>query len=98
MENTPRRQAVGITGAAPQVTWQNGERRTSPSEAQLDSFAEHSTNLIWIGEAAADDIVYLSPAFERIWGLPQEQAPASMPELLRHVHADDRHQTLPLRR
>ena len=85
--------AVGFIGAAIDVT---AQRRTEAairaSEAQFRSFAEHSSNLIWIGDPAAGKIIYRSAAFERIWGVPREDAPTALAEWMKDVHPDDRQQ------
>ena len=66
--------AVGFIGAAIDVTAQRRtEAAVRASEAQFRSFAEHSSNLIWIGDPAAGKIIYRSAAFERIWGVPCER-------------------------
>ena len=85
--------AVDFIGAAIDVT---AQRRTEAairaSEAQFRSFAEHSTNLIWICEPATGKIIYRSAAFDRIWGGRSESAPADLSEWIKIVHPDDRPQ------
>lgn len=85
--------AIGFIGAAIDVTTQ---RRTEfairASEAQFRSFAEHSSNLIWIGDPQQDAIIYRSAAYERIWGQPREQAADDLALWLQDVHEDDREQ------
>jgi PAS domain S-box-containing protein len=82
---------VGFIGAAVDVT---AQRRTEAailaSDAQFRGFAEHSSNLIWIGDPAAGTIVYRSAAYERIWGMPCGHAPTTMGEWMRDIHPDDR--------
>jgi PAS domain S-box-containing protein len=83
--------AVNFIGAAIDVT---AQRRTEAairaSEAQFRSFAEHSSNLIWIVDSAAGNIIYRSAAYDRIWGVSRENAPTSLVESLKGVHPDDR--------
>jgi PAS domain S-box-containing protein len=85
--------AVHFIGAAIDVT---AQRRTEAairtSEAQFRSFAEHSSNVIWISEPAAGNIIYRSAAFDRIWGVSRENVPTSLAEWLDVVHPDDRQQ------
>jgi PAS domain S-box-containing protein len=84
---------VDCIGAAIDVT---AQRRTEAairaSEAQFRSFAEHSSNLIWIADPAGGNIVYRSAAFERIWGVSVENAPTSLARWLEAVHPADRKQ------
>ena len=83
--------AVSFIGAAIDVTERRKtEAAVRASEAQFRGFAEHSSNLIWIVDPTAAEIVYRSAAYERIWGAPVEDAPTSLEEWKRTVHADDR--------
>ncbi|MFC0406715.1 PAS domain S-box protein [Roseomonas elaeocarpi] len=85
--------AISFIGAAIDVS---AHRRTEAaiqaSEAQFRSFTEHSSNLIWIGDPVAGTIVYRSAAFERIWGLPCDNAPTALADWIEAVHPDDRQQ------
>jgi PAS domain S-box-containing protein len=84
---------VGFIGAAIDVTAQrSAEAAIRTSEAQFQSFAAHSSNLIWIGDPAAGRIVYRSAAYERIWGVPCEEAPSAFADWIGDVHPDDRQQ------
>ena len=85
--------AVGFIGAAIDVTdRRRAEAAIRATSAQFRSFAAHSSNLIWIGDPAAGKITYRSAAFERIWGLPAEEAPDDLTEWMKDVHPDDRSQ------
>lgn len=88
-----RDRAVGFIGAAIDVTEQHrAEAAIRASEAQFRSFAEHSGNLMWIGDAEAGQIIYRSAAFERIWGVPCQDGPTALSEWMKDVHPDDRQQ------
>jgi len=85
--------AVGFIGAAIDVTAQRAaEAAIRASEAQFRGFADHSRNLIWIGDPVAETILYRSPAYERIWGLPCGDAPTDIADWMKAVHPDDRAQ------
>lgn len=85
--------AVSFIGAAIDVSGQReAEAQIRASEAQFRSFAEHSSNLIWIGDPEAGTIIYRSAAYERIWDQPCERAPTELSEWIKHVHPDDRQQ------
>ena len=85
--------AVAFIGAAIDVTVQRrAEAAIRASEAQFRSFAEHSSNLIWIVDPAAATIVYRSAACERILGIRCREAPVAFAEWTDHVHPDDRAQ------
>lgn len=86
-----RGRAVGFIGAAIDVTAQRAaEAAIRASEAQFRSFADHSRNLIWIGDPVAETILYRSPAYERIWGLPCDEGPSDFDDWMEAVHLDDR--------
>ena len=65
------------------------------SQELFRQFAEHSTDVLWILDAATLRAEYLSPAFEKVWGLPRG-ALAGSPERnsrdiwLETVHPEDR--------
>lgn len=83
--------AVGFIGAAIDVSDQRRiEAAVRASEAQFRSFAENSSNLLWIAETMSGAIVYRSAAFERIWGEPIDRAPANLEAWMENVHPDDR--------
>lgn len=85
--------AVGFIGAAIDMTAQRAAEATiRASEAQFRSFAAHSSNLIWIGDPAANTIIYRSEAYERIWGVPCQEGPTDLSEWMKDVHPDDRRQ------
>jgi PAS domain S-box-containing protein len=84
---------VGFIGAAIDVTRQRrAEAAIRASEAQFQSFAANSSNLIWIGDPTAKTIIYRNAAFERIWGIPVEDAANDLSEWIKDVHPDDRQQ------
>lgn len=85
--------AVGFMCAAIDVTAQRAaEAAIRASEAQFRGFAAHSSNLIWMGDPAANTIIYRSAAFERIWGVPCSDGPTDFAAWMNDVHPDDRRQ------
>ncbi len=83
--------AVGFIGAAIDVSQQRrNEAAVRASDAQFRSFAENSSNLLWIAETASGAIVYRSAAFERIFGVSLDQAPGDLETWMEGVHPDDR--------
>lgn len=84
---------TGFIGAAIDMTAQrHAEAAIRASEARFGSFAEHSSNLLWIGDPATGAILYRSAAFERIWGIPCEDGALFIERWLEDVHPDDRSQ------
>lgn len=85
--------AIGFIGAAIDMTAQrHAEAAIRASEARFSSFADHSSNLLWIGDPATGAILYRSTAFERIWGIPCEDGARFIERWLEDVHPDDRSQ------
>ncbi|SFB63677.1 PAS domain S-box-containing protein [Rhizobium sp. NFR07] len=83
--------AVSFIGAAIDVSEQRRtEAAVRESEAQFRSFAENSSNLLWIAETKSRAIVYRSAAFSRIWGEPMDEAPDNLDTWMEGVHPDDR--------
>lgn len=82
--------AVDFIGVAVDASErQRAEAATREREALLRSFAEHSTNLLWIADAKTGLIEYRSPAYERILGEPQEETARHVEEWFAHVHPAD---------
>lgn len=84
---------AGFIGAAVDVTAARlNEAAIRSSESLFRSFAENSSNLIWVGDPAEGEIVYRSAAYERIFGVPRAEAPTAFTEWMKVVHPDDRQQ------
>ncbi|HEY0570807.1 MAG TPA: PAS domain S-box protein [Enterovirga sp.] len=88
-------QEVALIGETAERTWAVVERaraeaRLRESEERLRSFAETSTDTLWIVDAETDRIEYLSPAYERIWGEPRDGVTADSGHWTSRVHPDDR--------
>ncbi|MEH3158089.1 MAG: PAS domain S-box protein [Sphingomonas taxi] len=86
-----RGRPTAFIGAAIDVSEQRrNEAAVRASEAQFRSFAENSSNLLWIVDPAVGEIIYRSAAFERIWGISCDEAPVTLEAWMENVHADDR--------
>ncbi|MXP65149.1 PAS domain S-box protein [Roseomonas sp. M0104] len=60
------------------------------SESRFRRFAEASPDVMWMTDPAANRVEFVSPAFERIWGVAQERF-AVQPDLwLEMIHPADR--------
>jgi PAS domain S-box-containing protein len=59
------------------------------SEERLRSFAETSTDTLWIADADTGRLEYLSPAYEAIWGEPRDAVVADSGHWATRVHPDD---------
>ncbi|NBJ13018.1 PAS domain-containing protein [Microvirga arsenatis] len=66
------------------------DERLGASEERFRSFAENSTDVLWIADAANGRLEYLSPAYEAIWGEPRERVMADLRRWAELVHPEDR--------
>ncbi len=62
----------------------------SESELRFRSFVENSTDVLWIIDAEAMRLEYLSPSYERVWGEPRERIMQDLTRWSATVHPDDR--------
>ena len=83
--------ASSFIGVANDVTAQRrAEAAVRESESQFRSFAEHSSHLMWIGDPMLGEIIYRSAAYERIWGVADDEGATKFAEWIKDVHSEDR--------
>ena len=66
------------------------ESAVHESEARFRDLAETIDEVFWLTSPYRDETHYISPAFERVWGLPCEKLYASPLAWLEAVHPEDR--------
>lgn len=66
------------------------QERLRDSEERLRSFAETSTDTLWIVDAQTGQLEYLSPAYEAVWGEPRDAVTADIGQWAARVHPEDR--------
>ena len=66
------------------------EARLRESEAKLREMAEAINEVFWLTDPAKTRMLYVSSAYERIWGLPCETLYANPKAWLDAVHEEDR--------
>jgi PAS domain S-box-containing protein len=66
------------------------ERMLRESEQRLRQIAENIEELFWTTNADLTQVLYVSPVYERMWGLPCESVYRDPASLLAAVHSDDR--------
>jgi two-component system cell cycle sensor histidine kinase/response regulator CckA len=66
------------------------EEALRDSESRFRQLAENIYAVFWLGEVDPPRAIYVSPAFERMWGFPREVHYADPAAYFRYVHPDDR--------
>lgn len=66
------------------------EQALQESELRFKQLADHSSEIFWFASVAPDQILYVSPAIERIWGLPAERFYGQPRLWVTAIHPDDR--------
>lgn len=66
------------------------ERALRESEHRFRLIAETVQDVFWMTRPCATEMVYVSPAFERVWGMPVERAIKSRESFIQSIHPDDR--------
>ncbi|MDA1013090.1 MAG: PAS domain S-box protein [Planctomycetota bacterium] len=66
------------------------EKSLRESEERFRQLAEHISEVFWVSTADHDKVLYVSPAYERIWGCKCEDLLANSKHWLELVHREDR--------
>lgn len=66
------------------------EQSLRESEERFRQLAEHIHEVFWVKTSNVDEFLYVSPAFERIWGLKCQDLLDDPNRWLRPVHPNDR--------
>jgi PAS domain S-box-containing protein len=98
VSSTPRRwtpDEIALIEEAAERTWAAIERARADaalrdSEARFRQFADASSDVIWIVDAATGKLEFLSPSFDRIWGVPRQEVLDQPARWTGMLHPDDR--------
>ena len=64
------------------------------AENRLQQLAENLNEVVWLGSPDRKEIYYISPAFEKIWGIKVDDIYRNPSLWIEAVHPDDRQQVL----
>jgi PAS domain S-box-containing protein len=79
------------------VERQRAEADLRISEERFRQVAENIDEVLWLAEPESGQLLYINPAYERIWGRPVDNLPENVEELLVDVHPGDREQIARIR-
>ena len=63
-------------------------RALRESERRFRGFAEHTENVLWIIRGDRDELIYVNPAFTRIYGRPTDEIYQDFRRLAEYVHEE----------
>ncbi len=66
------------------------QRALAESEERFRQLMESTNEVFWVRDLAGDRLLYLSPAYETVWGRPVEDAMRTPATSLDTVHPEDR--------
>jgi PAS domain S-box-containing protein len=69
------------------------EEALRSSEERFRQLAENIQDVFWIGDVAQPQLIYVSPAYEQVWGQSCESLLASRMGWLDSIHPEDRDRT-----
>jgi PAS domain S-box-containing protein len=95
---TPIVEDGGVTGAV--VVFRDiterreAERAVQESQERFRQLAEHIKEVFWITDPAKEEMLYISPGYEEIWGRSCESLYASPKSWIETIHPEDRGRVL----
>jgi PAS domain S-box-containing protein len=82
---------IGASGVMVDVTErEDAEQRLRESEDRFRQLADNVGAVFWMATPDHRQLLYLNPAFERVWGRPREEFYADPSRWMDTVHPDDR--------
>jgi PAS domain S-box-containing protein len=89
------REAYAVCGINLDITEQRRAREAlEESEERFRQLAEHISKVFWVSDAKRPAILYVSPAYEQIWGRSCEELYRNPRSFLDAIHADDRERVI----
>ena len=89
--NHPKRTRAGVSRKKYRQKFSLDDLQTLiESEIHLGQIVENIEQVIWLRDIRSDRILYISPAFETIWGHSPESLYGKPQDLIESVHLEDR--------
>jgi PAS domain S-box-containing protein len=83
--------AVRMIGAMVDITKRKqAEEALRQSEERLRQLTDNIQEVFWMTDPSKQQMIYISPAYERIWGRSRESVYASAMSWMESIHPDDR--------
>jgi PAS domain S-box-containing protein len=87
---SPDGEFLGHVGLSPDITERKqAEESLRSSEEKFRQLAENIREVFWLVDAASNQTLYLSPAYEQVWGRTCDSAIQNPTSWLDAVHPDD---------
>jgi two-component system sensor histidine kinase/response regulator len=88
---SPGGEFLGYVGISPDITERKqAEQALRSSEEKYRQLAENIREVFWIMPPEEDEISYVSPAFEQVWGRTRESLYKNPLSWVESIHPDDR--------
>ena len=81
---------VRMVGTLVDVTDRHADRRLRESEERFRQMAEHIDAVLFVSEPDLGRVLYVSPAYERVWGRPVRALYESPRSFIDDIHPEDR--------
>ncbi|WP_254533495.1 PAS domain S-box protein [Natrinema gelatinilyticum] len=70
------------------------EREVRESERRFRQLAEHLEQVVWMTTADQQEVLYVNPAYEEVWGVDREDLYENATNWAETIHPDDRERAL----
>ena len=82
---------LGLVGLSPDITERRqAEQTLRSSEEKFRQLAENIREVFWMMDAGVAEMLYVSPAYEQIWGQPCAGLYANPESWMHSIHPEDR--------